>query len=779
MIRFHRSGSTALHPRRHPLQGTRGRDRWRIAAVLASLVLVAAQTPGTAEDIDVFRPAALGKLPRDWSVSTHGWKAETTAEHAEAGAKPVKLWLAGPSDAPFGNLLRSIDGEPLRSRHVVLDARLLVEGEGQAQMWMRVDRAEGARGAFDNMDDRPIVAGGWKPAHIEFDVEDDAETIYLGFMSIGGATVYVDSVTMKAIGPAREVQPPSPPAELTDRGLDNLDAAARVLSYVRFFHPSDAAVAQKNWDGFAVRLMEQIEPARDAKELAQRLHDAFERVAPGIELWPGTPDGAPALPPIPAGVEKVAHWEHRGAGVVARRGPNAYSSRVVKDRIKGAIDDRDHRRRFLVEQLPGGVSLRLQREVYRDKDGSLPRASAPPSNGGEGPILKAHNRATRLASITLLWGVMQHFYPYFDVVECDWNAALRRALADAALADGEDAHARVLRTLVAQLHDGHGYVSSPRTRAAMLPIKAIWAGSQVVVIGRDTSVAGDVQVGDVLVSIDGTPIETLYRRCAASISAATEGWRRYVTLHEILAGGDRTGPAVLKLRRLDGSEASVTTEPIPFDRLNIEGERMRLADGTELAPGIVYMNLVGADEDAWQRAQSALTTAKGIVFDMRGYPAEAARIALQHLRGEVSQSARWCVPVITRPDGEDWEWSESGRWSLEPVEPRIEARLAWLTDASAISYAESIMGIVEAYSLGEIVGSTTAGTNGNVNPFDLPGGYSVSWTGMRVLKHDGSRHHGVGIAPTIPCVPTAAGIAAGKDEVLERAVAALREQISR
>ena len=80
------------------------------------------------------------------------------------------------------------------------------------------------------------------------------------------------------------------------------------------------------------------------------------------------------------------------------------------------------------------------------------------------------------------------------------------------------------------------------------------------------------------------------------------------------------------------------------------------------------------------------------------------------------------------------------------------------------------MGIVEAYRLGAIVGEATAGTNGNVNPFVLPGGYRVTWTGMRVLKHDGSRHHGVGILPTIPVTRTIKGVAAGRDEFLERAI---------
>ena len=60
------------------------------------------------------------------------------------------------------------------------------------------------------------------------------------------------------------------------------------------------------------------------------------------------------------------------------------------------------------------------------------------------------------------------------------------------------------------------------------------------------------------------------------------------------------------------------------------------------------------------------------------------------------------------------------------------------------------MGIVEAYKLGEIVGESTAETNGNVCPVELSLGYSMAFTGMKVLKHDGSRHHSVGILPTVP-----------------------------
>ncbi len=78
--------------------------------------------------------------------------------------------------------------------------------------------------------------------------------------------------------------------------------------------------------------------------------------------------------------------------------------------------------------------------------------------------------------------------------------------------------------------------------------------------------------------------------------------------------------------------------------------------------------------------------------------------------------------------------------------------------------------IYEGFKLATIVGQPTAGTNGNVNPFTLPGGYNISWTGMKVLKHDGSQHHGVGIIPDVLVNKTIKGVKEGRDEFLEKAI---------
>jgi hypothetical protein len=56
---------------------------------------------------------------------------------------------------------------------------------------------------------------------------------------------------------------------------------------------------------------------------------------------------------------------------------------------------------------------------------------------------------------------------------------------------------------------------------------------------------------------------------------------------------------------------------------------------------------------------------------------------------------------------------------------------------------------------------------------DLPLGYRLVFTGRQVLKHDGSRHHNLGIRSTIPVTRTIQGARDGRDEVLERALSSL------
>jgi hypothetical protein len=722
-----------------------------------------------------------------------------TDDDAVSGQRAARLKLEGPPSAPFGNLMRTVDARQYRGHSVRLAAKIRLAAEapqgGRAMMWLRVDRPNGQIGFFDNMAGRPIQSQTWVDAVIEGDVDEDAESLALGIMSVGASTVLVDDVRLERLRPTT-VQPAAPPRTLTPREVENLTAAARLLAYVRFFHPSDEALAVKAWDHFAVQLVEKAEPAQDAADLAQRLQKALAPLAPTIAIWPDGIDEAPPEPAAPADADSLRYWSHQGAGTVARP-PSVYSSQTLTVRLDGWTPAGTALQRlaavapsatatgkppatpFLVKPLGGGVSCRLPVMVYVADGASLPRSGAenPWASVEPEPKLTASNRATRLAAVATLWGVMQHFYPYFDVVQTDWDAALPVALQSAAADNDAREFLDTLRALVAKLHDGHGNVFHPGLLPrTWLPIALGWTGELLVVTGRDASAPSEIAVGDAIVTIGGQTLQELDRELSPRTSAATDSWRRWQLASLLQTDRDGDASTSLRLRKPDGSEydvtvASVGPKAIPQPQLQPP------PNGAELAPGIVYFDLNGAEGPALAAAFDKLAAAKGIVFDLRGYPGQAAVELLTHLIDKPVTSAHWNIPVVTLPDRESWAWNSS-HWELSPVEPRFAAQVAFLTDGRAISYAESIMGIVEHYRLGEIVGGATAGTNGNVNPIELPGGYTVMWTGMQVLKHDGTPHHGVGVKPTIPVEPTAAGVAAGRDEVLEAAVEAIERKLT-
>jgi C-terminal processing protease CtpA/Prc len=272
-------------------------------------------------------------------------------------------------------------------------------------------------------------------------------------------------------------------------------------------------------------------------------------------------------------------------------------------------------------------------------------------------------------------------------------------------------------------------------------------------------------VGDEVVAIDGKPALQALREAEELISGATPQWRRWTALRHLSSGNDGT-QAALTIRNADASTRTVTLKRTVRDDTLREKRPEKIA---ELKPSLWYVDLDHVKDADFEAALGKLATARGVVFDLRGYPRLGSK-PLQHLIDRGAESARWNIPILRRPDFQGVQWNTGGRWTLEPLQPRLPKKIVFLTDGRAISYAESWMGIVEAYKLGEIVGETTAGTNGNINIVPLPGGYRVVFTGMKVLKHDGSRHHGVGIAPTVPVSPTIAGIRAGRDEQLEKAL---------
>ena len=413
--------------------------------------------------------------------------------------------------------------------------------------------------------------------------------------------------------------------------------------------------------------------------------------------------------------------------------------------------------------------------LYSDEKGTLGKSDEYPFEKLQPKLdaldidgLTANDENVRLGSITIAWNVFQHFYPYFDVVEVNWDEELTNILKDTLGNKTEKDFFYTLKKLIAKLQDGHGgvYHEKLQTNQAALPFKVDWIENQgVITVSKDTT---NFHRGDIILTIDGIEAEQALLKEEEYISGSPQ-WKRFKSL--LWFGYGDEGTAVkLKIKR--GAEIFEIETNRDYKGQIVEPERLNIE---ELENNIYCVNLSKATMKEINEKINDLAKAKGVIFDLRGYPNGNHQV-ICHLLQEKDTSKSWMrVPQIIYPDQENIVGYQELGWGLIPKQPRIKGKIVFITDGRAISYAESFMSFIEHYELGEIVGQPTAGTNGNVNPFSLPGSFRVTWTGMKVLKHDGSQHHLIGIQPTVPIQRTINGIIEGRDEYMEKALEIIKD----
>jgi hypothetical protein len=728
-----------------------------------------------------FEAGEAGQMPSGWMIpkmlADQGFTAVLTEKEPQSGKLCVEIrWPVGATPkAPFANLVQSIDATPLRGKKIKVTAAIRIASaeEGKrAQMWLRVDRAGGI-GAFDNMNNRPVRGQTWADYSITAEIADDAQKINLGLMTLNGVTAWWDNVRMEVVGEFATLT--DPPRPLEETGLRNLVAFTRLLGYVRYFHPSDAA-ATGDWLRFIVQALAKVENARDPAALAAGLQAVFDPVAPTVRVFEtGREPALPAelQPPASRDGLKAYFWEHIGCAPAtdAVAGSIYSSRRVILDaRDPDSLPPYAQPANVFRSELCAGVSCCVPTTLFADAGGTGPHQEPATrvTDPNQARLSVAH-RGARLATVMLAWNVFQHFYPYFDVVTAGWAKELETALRAAATDADDAAFYRTLNRLVAQLHDGHGNLNGPgMPLPSPLQARVELIEDRIVVTGVPSD-ARDLKPGDVVERIEGRPAREVFDEIAGGISAATPQWRNWKAAQQF---GPRP-PASTATLEVRGADGAIRTAKVACGGSKADDAVRRLPKLHEIKPGVFYVDVTRLTKAEFDAALGDLAKAKGLVFEMRGYPSLDPTVWLSHLSSKRLQCARWNVPKVHRPDRTDVEWIAS-RWDIEAGSPQLTTNRVFLTDGSAISAAETVMGIVEAYKLGEIVGGPTAGTNGNINVTDLPLGYRVWWTGMRVLKHDGSQHHGIGIQPTVPVAKTIQGIRDGRDEQLDRALTLLK-----
>ena len=300
-------------------------------------------------------------------------------------------------------------------------------------------------------------------------------------------------------------------------------------------------------------------------------------------------------------------------------------------------------------------------------------------------------------------------------------------------------------------------------------------------IDHDSLREAGIEIGDAILSVDGEPTEARIARLRKYNAGSTETTVRQRILSRMLTRGATGSTAVLSLQGVDGKvrEVRIVREQRPFvpPAPPSPGEVVRILPGN-----FGYMDLTRLERAEVPAAFEKVKDTRGLVFDMRGYPRGTAwsiapRINTRNARVG-AQFRRSQVSAFSAEEGEAGFYFAQPLPPLPPDAPKYMHPTVMLIDDRAISQSEHSGLFYEAANGTRFIGTPTAGANGDVTAFTLPGGLMVRFTGHDVRHADGGQLQRKGLIPHVEVAPTRAGLRAGKDEVLERALQDLEQTLA-
>lgn len=559
----------------------------------------------------------------------------------------------------------------------------------------------------------------------------------------------------------------------TDLKVQDIETLARLYGYTRWFHPSDEA-QEIDWDKFAILAVKKVGNTKSTKELQNVLLALFSPVVQGLQIYHANRPEVfnPNILLSPDQNSKLVAWQH--FGVYLNENSNIYKSTRVngKDTYTGKLFDRMPQFGEVTKESIGNnlicvVPLTLQ----TNNASTYPKTEASVLAKLKSEISSINdsyesNSIVNIASVIIAWNVLQHFFPYFDVIDTDWNNVLRETLKSALIDNQQKDFWVTLSKMIAKLNDGHGVVYGEQMYH--LPIRTEFIENEIVITASNDAA---LKRGDIIKTINGKPAMKVLDEMEEIISGSPHlrKHRALNVLGSTLYSGERT---LFEIER-DGGKQNVTVlnsytgKSIFFNPIDY---REYLSETiVEIESGIYYVNMTNSMESDFVQKIDVLANAKAVIYDTRGGQRLSFSQIVPYLTMEPVASTWWNVPQTVYPDRKKMEFSKSN-WGIYPKQPYFKSRSIIINVPSVVSAGETMMSIIDCYNLATTVGEPTAGCNGNVNYINLPCKYRVMWTGMRVLKHDGSQLYLKGFQPDYPVNKSIRAIREGRDEYLEKAM---------
>ena len=386
----------------------------------------------------------------------------------------------------------------------------------------------------------------------------------------------------------------------------------------------------------------------------------------------------------------------------------------------------------------------------------------------------------RLLALYRYWNIIHYFFPYKYLTDKDWDTILKEYIPLIINTANELEYELIITRLVGEVCDSHAglwaggdKIDSLRGNMQM-PVQLRFIENKWVVTdyymnpiitGVEKIEKTGLEIGDIITHINRKPIEQIVDSVKAYYPASNYAARMRDIAGDLLRSNEHSMHITyLSFNKLKKKEVALEKRPdlYPYIYKKDTARCYRFIN-----ENIGYITLKTIKEADIPIIKKEFVNTKGIIIDIRNYPSYFVPFLLgSYFVSDKTPFVKFTEGNLNNPG----EFTYTHPLEISKSEESYHGKLVVIVNEDTQSQAEYTAMAFRAGKNTTIIGSTTAGADGDVVEIRLPGGLMTWISSLGVYYPNGTETQRIGIVPDIEVKPTIKGIMEGRDELLEKAI---------
>ena len=696
-------------------------------------------------NLDFEKHSKKDELPNDW---IRWGDSELKIDSTNAVSGKNSMLINVKEGEGFGCVAYKLPAN-FKGKKITLEGFMKYENvtDGFVGLLVRIDK-DGQSVGFDNMQNQKLQGTSeWKTHTVTIDFKENADEIYVAGILVGKGKAWFDNFKVTIDGkPIEKLKPVEKELSIVEKDTEfdtgskfeitnlneiqkrNLFILGKVWGFVKYYHPV-IAEGKISWDYELFRMLSKISNKNFDNELVKWINKlgTFKTTTQKlpkeneIKLLPNT------------------KW-------IADTNLISSELSTLLQKVNNA--DRSDKNYYI--QLHRSVNNPdFTNEKVYDK-------------------MKYTDTGIKLLSIFRYWNMIEYFFPNRHLMDENWDSVLTEFIPRMTATKDQKEYTLTLLELIGKIQDTHANiwryneVISDYFGQNIAPIGLSFVENKAVVVKlHDEFKDGNLQIGDVILAVNGIKVEDWIKNNLKYFPASNYPTQLRDISQRILRTNEQTISLTIE-NILGQKEVVVNTVKYKYFPSQIVSHKIINENIGYIYPGSLKKGEI-------HQIMDKFLDKKGLIVDLRCYPSDFIVFRLSnYLLNEKKDFVKFTAGDIKTPGLFTYRGGEMQVGGKN--KDYFKGKVIILINEETQSNAEYTTMALRVAPNAIVLGSTTAGADGNVSGITLPGNIFTYISGIGVLTPDGSETQRIGIVSDIKIEPTIKGIRAGKDEVLEKAI---------